>query len=297
MSLEIVGKNLLPANVQSNCGLINVFNGQKATPEQPSDMLAFCTIGVQAYQQYITHHILMQPSPSNTPVRWRKLLTIESFKPTRQKLSWTKREWKLVTKCLQRSLAWCNQTKLPYNSSYKEYSVLPRALADQNGIPHKSSKSTWTDKLESRYKTAAPSIVTNHLPEGWTPQAAIVDAMFLINTRPLRRTNTLVEYTKLLFDCFILEHFSAGASEVHLIFDQSTIRIFIPKDMAHARWDSLKSKGAIGQQEHISFIPKSRTHQFGAIAFLADNANTRLYEQLVSPFCRGDIYSYTLTRH
>ena len=131
MSSEIIAKNLLPANVQSNRGLINVFNGQKATPQQASDMLAFHTIGVQAYQQYITHRILMQPSPSNAPVRRRKLLTMESLKPTRKK------------------------------------------LADQNGIPHKSSKSTWTEKLESRYKTAVPNVVSNHLPEGWTPQAAM----------------------------------------------------------------------------------------------------------------------------
>ena len=139
--------------------------------------------------------------------------------------------------------------------------MLPRALADQTGIPHKSRKSTWTDKLESQYKTALPSIVTNHLPEGWTPQAAIAHAMFLINTRPLRRTNTLMEYTKLLFDCFILEHFRAGASKVHLIFDQPKIRVFIPKDIKHARRDSLKSKGTIGQHKHISFAPKSRIPQ------------------------------------
>ena len=60
------------------------------------------------------HRILMQPSPSNAPVRRRKLLTMDSFKPTRKKISQAEREWKQVTKCLRRKLTWWNQTKLPY---------------------------------------------------------------------------------------------------------------------------------------------------------------------------------------
>ena len=80
--------------------------------------------------------------------------------------------------------------------------------------------------------------------------------MFLLNTN-----NTLVEYSKFLFDHFILKHFRAGASEVHSIFNQPTIKLFIRKDIEYARRDSLKSKGAIRQHQHISFIPESRTPQ------------------------------------
>ena len=51
----------------------------------------------------------------------------------------------------------------------------------------------------------------------WVPQVAIVDAMFMVNTRPLRRTKTIMQYTRVLFDQFALEHFRAGVQEVHLM--------------------------------------------------------------------------------
>ena len=203
----------------------------------------------------------MQPSSTNAPVRRRKLLTMDTVKQTRQKLSQKERESKQVIKCLRRRLAWCNRTKLPYDSSQEQYSVLPRALADQDGVPHKSSKSIWTDKLESRYKSADPSVVTPHLPEGWTPQVAILDAMFLINTRPLRRTKTIAEYAKLLFDRFVLEHFQAGITEVHLLFDKPTKHEFNPKEIEHTRRDTAKSKSTCKQHEHISFCPETPTPQ------------------------------------
>ena len=61
--------------------------------------------------------------------------------------------------------------------------LLPRALADKEGNPHKGSKSHWTDKLHSRYRTTTPSVFTNSPP--WTPQVVLIDAMFLINIKPL----------------------------------------------------------------------------------------------------------------
>jgi len=50
----------------------------------------------------------------------------------------------------------------------------------------------------------------------WVPQVAIIDAMFIVNTWPLRRTKTIAEYAHLLFDRFALEHFKGGVKEVHL---------------------------------------------------------------------------------
>ena len=44
----------------------------------------------------------------------------------------------------------------------------------------------WTDELSSRYQTAYPPVFTSLLHS--TPQVIIIDAMFIINTRPLRRT-------------------------------------------------------------------------------------------------------------
>ena len=50
-------------------------------------------------------------------------------------------------------------------------------------------------------------------------QVAIIDSMFIINTRLLRQTKTFLEYVHFLFNQFILQNYKAGTSEVHLIFD------------------------------------------------------------------------------
>ena len=102
---------------------------------------------------------------------------------------------KQVIKYLRRRLAWCNQTKLTYDSSEEQYSVLPRALADEDRFPHKGNKSTWTDKLQNIYQLAEPApVFMNLLP--WVPEVVIIDAMLMINMKLLRRTATILEYRK-----------------------------------------------------------------------------------------------------
>jgi len=72
------------------------------------------------------------------------------------------------------------------------------SLSDEDGNPHKSNKSKWSDKLASRYESNDPPVFTSHLP--CNPQVVIIDAMFTINTRPLRQTKTIADYFKLLFN-------------------------------------------------------------------------------------------------
>ena len=148
MCCTISANRLLPHQLQTNRGLFNAFSGQKATPEQASDMLTFRQIGTKAVQQYVTYHILQQPSSAHAPVRQHKLLTMWNVKSSRKRSTQKEKEARQVIKCLRRQLAWCNHTKSTYDSSEEQYSVLPRALADENGNPHKASKSNWSDKLE-----------------------------------------------------------------------------------------------------------------------------------------------------
>ena len=62
-------------------------------------------------------------------------------------------------------------------TAHEQYSIFPRALADEEGNPHKSAKSNWMDKLQSQYLTAKPPVVVSTLPQGWLPQLVILDAM------------------------------------------------------------------------------------------------------------------------
>ena len=131
---------------------------------------------------------------------------------------------------------------------------MPRALADEDGNPHKASKSSLTDKLERWYQSTEPCIFMKSLP--WVPQVAIIDAMFIVNTWPLRRTKTIAEYAHLLFDQFALEHFKGGVKEVHLIFDKPGRQTFNPKQFEHAK---RYTKGKLCKRhEHIPFTPQTR---------------------------------------
>ena len=42
--------------------------------------------------------------------------------------------------------------------------MLPRALADEDGCPHKSNKSSWTEKLHHRYESVQPEAIVSSLP-------------------------------------------------------------------------------------------------------------------------------------
>ena len=86
-------------------------------------------------------------------------------------------EAKQVIKCLRKQLVWCNQSNVTCDSSEEQYSIIPRAIADEDGNPHEANKSNWTDKLQSLYKSAEPPVFINMIP--WLPQAVIIDAMFL----------------------------------------------------------------------------------------------------------------------
>jgi hypothetical protein len=94
-----------------------------------------------------------------------------TIKSTKTKTKLKEKEAKQVITCLRKRLAWCNHTKLAYDTSLEQYSVLPRALADEDGNPHKGSKSNWSDKLENRYQSASPTPFMNTLTQ--PPQAVL----------------------------------------------------------------------------------------------------------------------------
>lgn len=158
--------NYYQIQTSTNRGLINTFTNSLATPEQAHDMLAFRIIGEEALDHYITHAIIGEPSTTNVVCR-RKLLTMASPKATKRKQSQKEKENKVVMTCLKRRLAWCNRTGLKYDVSKEQYSPYPRALSEEKGIAHKASKSTWTEKLKSRYSSCQTEVSRNKLPPGW----------------------------------------------------------------------------------------------------------------------------------
>ena len=75
MITTITTNALLIPDLPQNCGLVNTFTGQLASPEQSHDMLNFREIGERASQLYIKHHLLGQPSGSTTILNHVKSIT------------------------------------------------------------------------------------------------------------------------------------------------------------------------------------------------------------------------------
>ena len=236
----VKANSLICSDLQTGRELLNIFTGQLATNEQACDMLSFYQIGEQAFHNFVKYNILEVPSTPRAPMRQHKLLTMNTSKNRKVRSTPKEREQRQVITCLKRHLAWARHNKQPHTAAEEQFCELPRALSDEDGHPHKGSKSTWTDKLASRYQTTVPPVFTSFLPV--TPEVVIIDAMFIINTRPLRRTNTFSDYVLFLFNQFVIQHFRKGALEVHLIFDKPDRQLFNPKQFEHKRRYSKTNK-------------------------------------------------------
>ena len=81
-----------------------------------------------------------------------KLVTMAPHKKVgKHQMNQKEKEMKQVTKCVRQRLAWCNRTKQTYDPNQEQYSLLPRAICDENGNPHKGSKAIWKEILKQRY--------------------------------------------------------------------------------------------------------------------------------------------------
>ena len=124
------------------------------------------------------------------------------------------KDMKQVNTCLRQRLAWCNRTGQTFDQTVEQYSVYPRAIADENGCPLKGSKSVWKEKFFKRYTDVSSPVISDMLPDQWSPDGIIIDAMFLINCKPLRNVPNITDYSIFLFKRFVLPYFAGGASEI-----------------------------------------------------------------------------------
>ena len=145
-----------------------------------------------------------------------------------------------VTKCLHRRLKWHQQTGQPLQNLAEQYIPYPLAISDNKGTPLKGQKSNATKYLENRYNSSEIPVILNNIPSGWTPQCAIIEGMFIINTSPLGTHKTYGEYALFLFRRFVLLYFNRGCREVHVIFDNPE-RLELPKTFERDRRDKIAS--------------------------------------------------------
>ena len=100
----------------------------------------------------------------------------------------------------------------------------------------------------------------------------IIDAMFMIHTKPLRLTKTFAEYAQFLFNQFVLKYYKTGTLEVHLVFDKPARRLFNPKQVEHLR----RYTSSNNDHQHCSASPQ-------------DTVPTRWQEHLQCRQCKRHI--------
>ena len=113
-------------------------------------MLSFRKVGKQGFENYVKYNLLKYPTTVKAPLHQHRLLTMASKKKRKPKSTPKERAQKQEVKCLKLHLVWSNHQESPKPSEV-QYSVLPWAMSDEDGNPHKGQKSGWTSKLASRY--------------------------------------------------------------------------------------------------------------------------------------------------
>ena len=104
-------------------------------------------------------------------------------------------------KCLKCHLVWSNQC-LPYHLQYNIQHYLRQC--QMRTVTHLRVKISGPVNLPvgTTIHYVNPPVFSSCLP--FTPETVIIDAMFIINTRPLQQTNIVAEYVHFLFNRFTL---------------------------------------------------------------------------------------------
>ena len=119
--------------------------------------------------------------------------------------------------------------QLPTQDQYLE---LPRAIADANGMPHKSEKRNAREFLHKRYKIMSPPF-----PIDWFPEVAILEGMFMIQSTPFPGC-TMKRYSAFLMDQYVRYYIHKNVAEIHIVFDHANRQQHHPKQIERSRRNS-----------------------------------------------------------
>ncbi len=92
--------------------------------------------------------------------------------------------------------------------------------------------------------------------------------MFFLNCKPLRNTHTICDFSKFLFDRFLLPHYQAKVNEVHMLFDAPRdMNKFNPKVYEQKRRDN--SIGCASSHQHVKFNPSTEIATISWSSFIS----------------------------
>ena len=148
---------------------------------------------------------------------------------------------KLVNKCVWNAKV--NPSDQQHGGQYLE---LPRAISDPHSNPNRGEKSK---RLSKRYT----DLISNSLPNNWTPEVVVLEGMLLINTSPLCKHQSMKGYSQFLLCRSVWPHLVNGSSKVHIVFDNPGRQPHSPKAFERQRRDDSCSIPADHDHVHINY--------------------------------------------
>ena len=149
--------------------------------------------------------------------------------------------------------------------------------------------------MENRYRTSDLPVIMQTLPQGWIPEVTIIDCMFLVNSKPLRRTKTITEYAHQIYNRFALEQFCQGVNEVHIVFDKPGRQPFNPKQFEHVKRDK-KNRCTNTQHEHIEFTPHTPIPQAWRDYINCRQCKRSIIEAIGLAFCNEEVRWFSIAK-
>ncbi|CAC5388729.1 unnamed protein product [Mytilus coruscus] len=253
------------------CNLHHIFTHATATIDQADSLLRYWYYGSEDMNHYIQCFLIRVSDISvKQPHRNRRnLKTFSSPKVTVYKQKKEIKDNKTVISCLRKQIAISKLSSEPV-TDLDQFLALPRAICDAEGIPLKGQKSLSLHQFRSRY----PDAFLSALPTETGLTAVILEGMFMINSNPAPQHKTFGDYTKFIFDRWIIRSYKQfSASEIHVVFDHPNRHGCSPKDVERSRRDS--SVQATDSAVLSSVVHKGLLLPSSWRSFLANRENKR----------------------
>ena len=140
---KLASESHLTAKSQAS-PIICIFSRKGVSPDVAEDIMTFCSIGQNEFERFVEYNILQPPS---VPKHWKRLCTFSERKALAKRVSDVE---KLQTECCKKRMAFACNTRRVIGNTFQQYTELPHALVDKDGLPQKGQKSSITQLIESR---------------------------------------------------------------------------------------------------------------------------------------------------
>ncbi len=261
--------------------LHHIFTKNNAVDVVAKDMNQLHTMSNNRFSKFVTDKYVKESSIDVKLTR-NVLKTFGTVKRKRPNVAKQLSDEKMHNEFLRRIIRFSGDTGTPV-AHVGQLFELPRAIANSDGTPYKSSKAATKEFYRKRYKTT--NLFSLHMPADVTTEAVIIDAMnVLYILEPSRRYvyvgNILVEQVPSFgsyassFLSYIKHWLSNSVVELHIVFDNFN-RTEYPKNCERNLRDSTSNQGPLMNISRDGATPKdwksflaNRQNKYNLLNFL-----------------------------